>query len=111
MDANTIKDHLKKRLYESALNNVGIMISADYVFQDIAENRIETWIDELYQYKFVGENMDAEKRKCMNCVYMVYEEGFICTNPNSMFCRALVDLNHVCMQFKESEVKDRNGRY
>ncbi len=53
--------------------------------------------------------MDA-KRICVNCVYLTYYNGFVCSNKNSMFCRALVDLEHTCMQFKEVEVKDTNGR-
>lgn len=37
-------EHLKKRLYESALNNDGI---ASYTFEEIADNRIQIWMDEL----------------------------------------------------------------
>mgnify|MGYP007101828384 CR=1 FL=1 len=37
----------RKRLYESAVNNVGYKCNADAVFVDIAENRIETWLNEL----------------------------------------------------------------
>ena len=56
MDAKIIKEHLKKRLYESALNNVGVTVPADDVFKDIAEYRIDIWIDELYkQEEFKNE--------------------------------------------------------
>lgn len=46
-------EHLKKRLYETAMNNVGCtlemanMDDISGVFADIAENRIDTWINEL----------------------------------------------------------------
>lgn len=40
-------EHCKKRLYESALNNVGVMCMANNVFSEIADNRIETWLNEL----------------------------------------------------------------
>lgn len=39
--------HLKKRLMETALNNVGIKENADYVYSEMAENRIDIWMDEL----------------------------------------------------------------
>ena len=41
-------EHLKKRLYESALNNVGVLKDASEVFEDIAEHRIETWVKEMF---------------------------------------------------------------
>ena len=37
-------EHLKKRLYESALNNDGI---ASKIFEEIADNRVQIWVDEL----------------------------------------------------------------
>jgi hypothetical protein len=36
-------DHLKKRLYETALNNVS---DAD-LYQEIADNRIDIWVNEM----------------------------------------------------------------
>lgn len=35
------------RLYESALNNIGYECKADDVFSDIAQNRIQTWLEEV----------------------------------------------------------------
>lgn len=40
-------DKIKKRLFETALNNVGIKQNIDETLVDVAENRLETWFDEL----------------------------------------------------------------
>ena len=40
-------NHLKNRLIETALNNVGIMANADDVYREMSENRIDVWIDEI----------------------------------------------------------------
>lgn len=40
-------DKLKKRLFETALNNVGIKQDIDETLIDVAENRLENWFDEL----------------------------------------------------------------
>ena len=40
--------HLKKRLYETAVNNVGVKCDADVVYSDIAEKRLEAWMNEIY---------------------------------------------------------------
>jgi len=37
-------EHLKKRLYESALNNEGVVSET---MEEIADNRIQIWMDEL----------------------------------------------------------------
>lgn len=37
----------QERLNESALNNVGVECEADEVFEDIAQNRIKDWLNEL----------------------------------------------------------------
>ena len=41
------RKHIYRRLWESALNNVGYECKAEDVFMDIADNRLKTWIDEL----------------------------------------------------------------
>jgi len=48
-DSDTISrqdaiEHLKKRLYESALNNEGVVSET---MEEIADNRIQIWMDEL----------------------------------------------------------------
>lgn len=40
-------DHLQHRLMETAINNVGVVDDVDYVYEDLSDNRIEAWIDEL----------------------------------------------------------------
>ena len=47
--------HIKNRLYESACNNTTYQCNADEVFTDIAENRIETWINEMPSYDWTEE--------------------------------------------------------
>ena len=47
IDADAVANHLKERLIETAINNVGIMASADDVYREMAKNRIDVWIDEL----------------------------------------------------------------
>ena len=42
-----ITAHLKQRLWETALNNVGIKCDADEVYSDIADNRLDSWMNEL----------------------------------------------------------------
>lgn len=40
-------DKIKKRLYETAFNNVGIKQNIDETLVDVAENRLENWFNEL----------------------------------------------------------------
>ena len=40
-------DTIKKRLFETAFNNVGIKQNIDETLVDVAENRLENWFDEL----------------------------------------------------------------
>lgn len=47
-------EHLKKRLIESAIENVGYKCDASDVFEDIAKNRIDIWINELYVGNVLG---------------------------------------------------------
>ena len=39
--------HLKKRLIETAINNIGVIVRCDSIFEDTADNRIGPWINEL----------------------------------------------------------------
>ena len=77
-DADTISrqdaiEHLKKRLYESALNNDGI---ASKIFEEIADNRVQIWVDELPPSPTVTADtdtvsrqdaIDAIKKACNGC--------------------------------------------
>jgi D-alanine-D-alanine ligase-like ATP-grasp enzyme len=40
-------EHLKKRLIETAINNMGVTARCDSIFEDTAENRIGTWLNEV----------------------------------------------------------------
>ena len=40
-------DTLKKRLFETAFNNVGLKQNIDETLEDVAENRLEIWFNEL----------------------------------------------------------------
>ena len=46
-----IRKHIYQRLYESALNNVGYECTAEDVFMDIADNRLNTWISEIPSFQ------------------------------------------------------------
>lgn len=55
--AEKSKTYIVKRLYECAINNVSVNSNAVDVFEDIAEHRIENWIDEIVeQLKRGGKN-------------------------------------------------------
>ena len=53
-------EHLKKRLYESALNNDGI---ASKIFEEIADNRVQIWVDELPPSPTVTADTDTISRQ------------------------------------------------
>ena len=40
-------DHLRERLHEAAAEFATIVCGADAVFEEIAENRIQIWLDEV----------------------------------------------------------------
>ena len=46
IDADKALEHIKKRLLETALNNTRVVCDAAYLYADISDNRIETWINE-----------------------------------------------------------------
>ena len=59
VDRKKITEHLKHMAYESAMNNLGIQTDAGEVFEDIADNRIDSWMrcyDERYE---VQEELSA----------------------------------------------------
>lgn len=47
IDADVAIDVIKKRLFETAFNNVGIKQNIDETIVDVAENRLENWFNEL----------------------------------------------------------------
>ena len=60
----------RTRLYESAVNNVGYKCDADKVFVDIAENRIETWLNEL-------PSAQPEIIRCKDCGHFHYDMPYV----------------------------------
>lgn len=80
-------EHLKKRLYETAINNVGCtlekakMDDISGVFTEIAENRIDTWINELPPIqpkakagkwiKYGRPRCDEQHYQCTACNYYI----------------------------------------
>lgn len=47
IDADKTIGHIKTRLLETALNNSMVVCDVSYIYQDCADNRIETWVDEM----------------------------------------------------------------
>ena len=47
IDRQEAIEHCKKRLLESAYNNVQVVCDVSYTMQDIADNRIDVWLKEL----------------------------------------------------------------
>ena len=47
IDRQMAINHIKKRLIETAINNVGFVVYADDVYRTLAEYRIDVWIKEL----------------------------------------------------------------
>lgn len=45
----SLSEHLKKRLYETAINNIRVKCDADTIYADIAEHRLDSWIDEYLE--------------------------------------------------------------
>ena len=101
---------VKQRLYQSAMNNMSTIMTADKIFADIADNRIELWLNEVpsadtvsrEDYEEVEAYMDtlvdafiedgeelAESVnvvRCKDCVHWkadneVFELGFCCVFP------------------------------
>ena len=47
IDRRAAVAHIKKRLIETAIENAGYMADAGIIYEEIEENRIDTWINEL----------------------------------------------------------------
>lgn len=55
-------DTLKKRLFETAFNNVGIKQNVDETLLDVAEDRLETWFDDV-------PPIQTDIIRCKACAY------------------------------------------
>lgn len=84
IDADKTIGHIKTRLLETALNNSMVVCDASYIYQDCADNRIETWVDEMPTVEPIKHGHWIERTKvhpdlmndstynyeCSNCGYM-----------------------------------------
>lgn len=60
-------EHLKKRLIETAINNVGVIARCDSIFEDTADNRIGPWLNEL-------PSAQPEIVRCKDCKHRYVED-------------------------------------
>ncbi len=84
LNKQTVLEHLYKRLIETANNNVGFECDAGIVFEEIATDRIKTWLDEV-------QTVDAEPIiRCKDCKYHDYgrcENWEYCKTEDDYFCK------------------------
>lgn len=59
-------DKIRKRLFETAFNNVGIKQNIDETLEDVAENRLENWFNELPSIQPKQNEMIKEIRRWIN---------------------------------------------
>ena len=71
LNKQTVLEHLYKRLIETANNNVGFECDAGIVFEEIATDRIKTWLDEV-------QTVDAVPViRCKDCVrYKIFGDSY-----------------------------------
>lgn len=60
-------EHLQKRLYETALNNVGVQALCDSIFADTADNRIPVWVNEIASLGQTAPSVGPEIIRCKDC--------------------------------------------
>ena len=61
IDRQKAIDKIKKRLFETAFNNVGIKQNIDETLVDVAEDRLETWFDDV-------PSIQPDVIRCKDCV-------------------------------------------
>lgn len=74
IDADKTIGHIKTRLLETALNNCTAVCDVSYIYQDCADNRIETWVDEMptvepikHGHWIVDEDGNIKCSECGHC--------------------------------------------
>lgn len=74
IDAGKTIGHIKTRLLETALNNCTAVCDVSYIYQDCADNRIETWVDEMptvepikHGHWIVDEDGNIKCSECGHC--------------------------------------------
>lgn len=88
IDADKTKEVLTKLLYETALNNSG---GASLMCEDIAENRLETWIGlvptvDAEPVKHGLWIWDDEGYHCSECFFHAYGNTLECMDGTYRFC-------------------------
>ena len=123
-------NHLKERLIETALNNVGIMASADDVYRELSENRIDAWLNEMptaeptyeqvkdYCHKRCLSIVDnallqkyafAAEPQIIRCEHCEHHEDDDCPEPHWCFVWETFTDNHVYCSFAERR-EDEAGK-
>ena len=86
-----VSDIIKTRLYQTALNNDEYITSYAKVCEDIAENRIDTWINE-------AKSVEPE-RKTGKWEYTQYDGNPKIGNWHCSECRLIVNLGFEGTQY------------
>ena len=84
IDAEDVFNSIQKRLYQSAYYNVGIEAKVDEVFEDIAKNRLQQWVDEIPTADVNGEWVidDASTEHCSVCGHPFYTSALFAVGGN-----------------------------
>ena len=69
-------DHLRKRLIQTANNNVGFVCDAGSTFEDASE-LLKTWLDEVPSIDAVPEIKPIEYRDCANAMLIMWMDGVV----------------------------------
>lgn len=92
-------DTIKKRLFETAFNNVGIKQNTDETLADVAENRLENWFNEL-------PSAQPDIIRCKDCKYYC-EYGYVNGKPKFLprctFSAIYVDADDFCSKAERRE--------
>lgn len=93
IDADKTIGHIKTRLLETALNNCSLVCDVSYIYQDCADNRIETWVDEM-------PTVDAvEVVRCKDCRWFE-NDGY---HTNCKIIRFCVEAEDYCSRGERRE--------
>ena len=76
--------HLRKRLYETALNNVGYVTDASEIYEDVADKRLDVWLNEIRPEEARPE------RKLGKWEYVQYDGNPKIGNWHCSKCRRIV---------------------
>lgn len=82
IDADKTIGHIKTRLLETALNNCTAVCDVSYIYQDCADNRIETWVDEMPTVEPIKHGHWRERdfglicSECNHYTETMYDEPF-----------------------------------